>query len=65
MRQYVVDDPARQREVVTYKIEWFLIVGDKIAERRDWLGKYIPIVPGPARRRSSTAPWTARATPGR
>jgi hypothetical protein len=47
VRPFVVDDPARQRDVVTYKIEWFLIAGDKIVERRDWLGKYIPIVPWP------------------
>jgi hypothetical protein len=47
IRQYVVDDPARQRDIVTYKIEWFKIVGDKIAERRDWLGKYVPIVRWP------------------
>lgn len=45
LRGYVLDDPARQREIVTYKIEWFLIVGDQIAERRNWPGKYIPIVP--------------------
>ena len=27
------------------EIEWFKIAGDKIVDRRDWPGKYIPIVP--------------------
>jgi hypothetical protein len=34
---------ARRRKVTEPDIEWFLIVGDKIADRKPWLGKYIPI----------------------
>lgn len=44
-----VDNPQlRWRDIVEDKVEWFLIVGDKIVDRRDWPGKYIPIarVPG-------------------
>lgn len=41
----VVDAPSsRVREIKTWRIEWYLIVGDEIAERRPWAGEYIPIV---------------------
>jgi hypothetical protein len=40
----VVDDPAPSRTVKYNQVEWFLIIGDKVAERRDWPGRYIPIV---------------------
>lgn len=41
----IIDDPAtRIRELKTWKVEWFLIIGDEIAERRDWAGQYVPII---------------------
>lgn len=41
----VVDMPSTKiREIKTWKVKWFLIIGDEIAERRDWAGEYIPIV---------------------
>lgn len=41
----VVDAPSsKSREIKTWKVEWFLIIGDKVAEKRDWAGEYIPIV---------------------
>lgn len=41
----VIDNPStRIREIKTWKVEWFLIIGNEIAERRDWAGQYIPIV---------------------
>lgn len=41
----VIDHPSSKiREIKTWKVEWFLIIGDEIAERRDWAGEYIPIV---------------------
>lgn len=41
----IVDSPStRIREIKTWKVEWYLIIGDEIAERRDWAGEYIPIV---------------------
>lgn len=41
----IIDHPStRSREIKTWKVEWFLIIGDEIAERRDWAGEYIPIV---------------------
>jgi hypothetical protein len=41
----VIDLPSTKiRETKTWKVEWYLIVGDKIAEKRDWAGMYIPIV---------------------
>lgn len=40
-----IGDPhTKWRELVTTEIEWFLIVGDEIAERGVWPGKYIPLV---------------------
>ena len=32
------------RDILTEEIEWYLIIGDEVAETREWLGKYIPIV---------------------
>lgn len=41
----VIDNPSSQtREIKTWKVKWYLIIGDEIAERRDWAGEYIPIV---------------------
>lgn len=41
----IIDAPStRIREIKTWKVEWFLIIGDEIAERRDWAGEYVPIV---------------------
>jgi hypothetical protein len=41
----VIDSPSSKvREIKTWKVEWYLIIGDKVAERRDWLGEYVPIV---------------------
>lgn len=34
----------REQDELTEKIEWFKIAGDKIIDRKPWLGKYIPIV---------------------
>jgi hypothetical protein len=31
------------REVVTQDVKWYLIAGDQIIDRGDWIGKYIPI----------------------
>lgn len=42
---HIIDHPStRSRELKTWKVEWFLIIGDEIAEKRDWAGEYIPIV---------------------
>lgn len=38
------DPNTRTRSITEPKIEWFKIIGEKIVERRDWLGSYIPIV---------------------
>ena len=39
-----VPKDARRRKVSVNEVEWFKIIGDKIKDRRPWLGKYIPIV---------------------
>jgi len=38
-----VDAPI-ERDIVTDEINWYKIAGNQIIERRQWLGKYIPIV---------------------
>lgn len=38
------DYGIKKRRVAVKKCKWYLIAGDKIIDRRDWLGKYIPIV---------------------
>ncbi len=35
--------PPEWREITDYSVEWFLIVGNMIAERKPWPGTYIPI----------------------
>lgn len=35
----------KTREVAEPEIEWFKIAGNRIIERREWPGKYIPLVP--------------------
>jgi hypothetical protein len=36
---------VKTREVAEPEIEWFKLAGDKIIDREEWPGKYIPIVP--------------------
>lgn len=38
------EDTTQTRPIVTDDIMWYKIAGDKIIDRRPWLGKYIPIV---------------------
>lgn len=38
------DKATKKRALTVEKIEWFKIAGDKIIDRGDWAGKYIPIV---------------------
>lgn len=41
----MMDSPnSKLRTVVDNVVEWYLIIGDKIADRTIWPGKYIPIV---------------------
>lgn len=35
---------VRSRDTMTKRIEWYLIAGGKIIEKREWAGKYIPLV---------------------
>lgn len=37
-------EDVQERKIVTDEIMWYKIVGDKIVDRRPWLGKYIPLV---------------------
>lgn len=32
------------REIENQKVEWFLIAGDKVIDRGEWAGKYVPIL---------------------
>jgi len=36
---------VKTREVAEPEIEWFKLAGDRIIDREEWPGKYIPIVP--------------------
>jgi hypothetical protein len=41
----IIDDPTNQvRGVDGYDVEWFLFIGNEIADRRKWPGSTIPIV---------------------
>lgn len=37
-------DTYRERKVVTDDVQWYKIAGNKIIEKRPWLGRYIPII---------------------
>jgi Txe/YoeB family toxin of Txe-Axe toxin-antitoxin module len=34
----------KEREIIENKIEWFTIAGEKVLDKRDWPGIYVPIV---------------------
>lgn len=38
------DETVDKRNVTDNSIDWYLIIGDEIAEKRKWAGSYIPIV---------------------
>lgn len=40
----VLESNPREREVQRKKVFWYLIVGDRVVEKKPWAGKYIPIV---------------------
>jgi hypothetical protein len=41
----VIDAPGTKfRETHKWRVEWYLIIGEEIAERRHWAGEYVPIV---------------------
>ena len=37
-------DTTRARPIKRRVVEWFKLVGDEVADRRDWPGKYIPLI---------------------
>ena len=39
----MMGDQMRERPIVDQKVEWCKVIGDKIVERKPWLGKYIPL----------------------
>lgn len=41
---YEQNTEVQRRRVEKFDVDWYLIVGDQIAERAKWAGKYIPIV---------------------
>jgi hypothetical protein len=47
MKQVKADglEVVREREVYRKHVQWFLVSGAKVLDRRDWPGKYLPIVP--------------------
>jgi len=41
---FIPAEDIKKRKIIDYSIEHYLIIGEKIAEKKDWLGRYIPIV---------------------
>jgi hypothetical protein len=35
---------VKKRDIKGAQVKWYLIAGNKVLDRKDWLGKYIPIV---------------------
>lgn len=44
LKPILADPHTKVRDIIEQEIEWFLIVGDEIADKNVWPGKYIPIV---------------------
>lgn len=45
IKSAIVDDPqTKSRDLEEDGVEWFMIIADEVADRTDWVGKYIPIV---------------------
>lgn len=39
------EDPNfKTRDIIDHEVKWYKIIGEKIIDEADWLGKYIPIV---------------------
>lgn len=39
------EDPTfKERDIIDHQIQWYKIVGEHVLEKKDWLGKYIPII---------------------
>ena len=45
LREQVKPLIVKSRDIAEPKIEWFKLAGDRVIDREEWLGKYIPIVP--------------------
>ena len=46
VKKVIAADPlTRKREVWDDVVEWYLIVGQRIVDSTEWLGKYIPLIP--------------------
>lgn len=45
LRSQAIDDPATKvRNLTLNEIEWYLIAGNEIIDKKKWPGKYIPII---------------------
>lgn len=44
LTELLANPDTKTRELISYEIEWFKIAGDRIIDRKPWLGIYIPIV---------------------
>lgn len=42
--QILADRTTKTRPVVEHNVEWYLIAGNEVIDKKDWPGKYIPIV---------------------
>jgi hypothetical protein len=45
LREQITPMIVKSRIIAEPEIEWFKLAGDKIIDREDWPGKYIPVVP--------------------
>ncbi len=37
-------EDAPRRDITVGKVEWLKLVGDRVVERKEWMGKYIPFI---------------------
>lgn len=45
LQEFLLTPQLRERDILTRKVEWHFIIGRQKVDSKDWVGRYIPIVP--------------------
>lgn len=43
-KDLLADESVKKREITEPHFQWFKIAGDKVIDKKEWLGRYLPIV---------------------
>lgn len=45
LEDQLADPDTKTREIIGHEVKWVKIIGDEIAERKDWPGETVPLIP--------------------